>query len=106
MQAFDVAHLARQSILARQRARAAFGLRHGICDLMFAPPAIAGTSFGVGAAAPAWLLAVVAKLLSFATDIAGVQLLRPVPPGEPLQPRLTHVCLTSRLLPVPRAAWR
>ena len=29
-----------------------------------------------------------------------------VPPGEPGHPRLPHVCLTSRLLPIPRAAWR
>lgn len=29
-----------------------------------------------------------------------------VPPGEPVRPRLAHICLTSRLLPIPRAAWR
>lgn len=103
-----VAQLANQAILARQKAREVFGRRYGIDELIFAPAAIAGSSFSVIAAAPAWLLAAMASLLCilFGDVSKQLQALQPVPPGEPPQPRLTHVCLASRLLPVPRAAWR
>lgn len=104
----NVAHHTNQAILARQGARDEFGQRYGIVELRFAPPAIAGSSFSLIAAAPTWLLAAVASLLCILLGDAceQLQLFQPVPPEGPLRPRLTHVCLTSRLLPIPRAIWR
>lgn len=108
MPVLNVAHRTNQSILACQGAREEFGRRYGIIALRFAPPAIAGSSFSLIAAAPTWLLAAVASLLCilFGDACKQLQLTQPVHPGEPLRPRLTHVCLTSRLLPIPRAVWR
>jgi hypothetical protein len=106
MSAQSVAPLISQAILARQRVRERFGLRHGIIEMFFAPAAIAGSSFSLVASAPAWLLTGVTAALSVALSTTSVELIQPVPPGEPAKPRLTHVCLTSHLLPIPRAAWR
>jgi len=106
MSAQSVAPCIVQAILSRQRVREHFGLRHGIIEMLFAPAAIAGSSFSLVAAAPAWLLSSLAEALSIVFGTASEQLIQPVPTGEPAHPRLTHVCLTSRLLPIPRAAWR
>lgn len=81
-------------------------MRYGIDEMIFAPAALAGIGLSQAAAAPAGLLTLVAQLLGMLLADAGKQLILPVPPGEPLKPRLTHVCLASRLLPIPRAAWR
>lgn len=105
MSAIHVVPLLSQATLARQRARERFGLRHHIVEMVFAPAAIAGSSFSLVAAAPAWLLAAMLVALAAIDAEASEQLIEPVPPGEPFRPRLAHVCLTSRLLPVPRAAW-
>lgn len=55
-------------------------------------------------AASTAVLAVVVAILQVQLSRFAERLL--VPPGEPSRPRLAHVCLTSRLLPVPRADWR
>lgn len=106
MSAQDVTSCTNQAILARQRVRERWGVRHDIIEMLFAPAAIAGSSFSLLPAAPAWFLTIVAAALSIVSGRASEQMIQPVPPGEPAKPRLTHVCLISRLLPIPRAAWR
>ncbi len=56
------------------------------------------------AAASTAVLAVVVAILQVLRSRFAERLV--VPPGEPVRPRLAHVCLASRLLPIPRAAWR
>lgn len=104
----QLAQRIRQGISARNDARLGFAAVHDVNALLFAPKAIAGYGVSQLVIVPAWLSAAVASLLCMLLRNASnqSQSLQPVPPGEPPQPRLTHVCLASRLLPVPRAAWR